>query len=215
MGGGCRCEGAPKGAGDPTWVGPDVRGSSTPGLPSSGEEGSSVASPRPPQLWAPLSEPPGPRGCGLTRQHSAQHSATPNSETHHWTSKACARTVQRLTRPSSELRWDRARQPWATPGPPPRHAPSSARGPPPTGLHERGRVGRQPVGPRAGEALQLGLWRDFIAVKGVIFLLRVQLSQPAGNTRDSHRPGWPQARGLCLCGPSRPGLAHACLHPSH
>lgn len=50
-----------------------------------------MASPRPPQLWVHLSEPLGPRGHGLRRQNSAQRSATPNSETHHRTSKARAR----------------------------------------------------------------------------------------------------------------------------
>ena len=76
------------------------------------------------------------------------------------------------------------------------------------------------MGPRAGEALQPGLWRDFIAVKGVVFLLRVQLSQPAGNTPDSHKPwhtfprqpSWPQARGLHLSGLLWPV---PCLHLSH
>lgn len=153
-----------------------------------------MASPRPPQLWVQLSEPLGPRGYGLRRQNSAQHSATPNSETHHWTSKACARTVQRLSRPSSELRWDRAGQPWATPGHRP-DMPPAAPVAPPTRLHERGQVGGQPVGPRAGEALQLGLWRDFIAVKGVIFLLRVQLSQPAGTHQTHTGPAGPREGG--------------------
>lgn len=191
-----------------------MRGSSTPGLPSSGEEDSSVASPRPPQLWVHLSEPLGPRGHGLRRQNSAQRSATPNSETHHRTSKARAR---RSSASAGRAQSSGGTEP-GSPGPPPGPRPDmppAAPVAPPTRLHERGQVGGQPVGPRAGEALQLGLWRDFIAVKGVVFLLRVQLSQPAGNTPDSHRPGWPQGRGLHFCEPSWPGLAHACPHPSH
>ena len=54
--------------GDPT-----RGGTSTPGLPSLGEEGTSVESPSSPQLWVPLSEPPGPRRVGS--RTSAQHPA--------------------------------------------------------------------------------------------------------------------------------------------
>lgn len=53
----------------------------------------------------------------------------------------------------------------------------------PTRFRERGRVEGQPLRPRARAALQLGFRLHLVAVEGVIFLLGVQLPQPAGHSR--------------------------------
>lgn len=180
-----------------------------PGLPPSGEEGGSVESPCPPQLRMP------PVQASRLRGTVSRSSTAPSTQPHPTVRCTFGPARPVPGRPSASL--GRAQSSGGTepgsPGPALDHhpdmAPAAPTVPTPTRLHERGRVGGQPVGPRAGEALRLGLWRDFIAVKGVVFLLRVQLSQPARNTRDSHQPGWPQARRLRLCRPSWPGLARA------